>query len=606
MKLPSIAQAWADYVRTYRRFPLTQICAVIVTIVGIILIENERSSIPSILYNILLSTILAIPLMTALKLAGERESVASGSRRILQAIGVALIVVYAFTIPADLPNAPEFHIFRFFAFAIGCSLLLSFLPFWIRGQINGFWQFNRIIVFRIILAGAFGAVLFAGLGLALAALDNLFGINVPPERYLDLWIMIMGLFVVPFILSGIPDNLRELDEVTDYPRPLKVFGQYVLPPLVMVYFVILYIYIAKIIITWNWPQGWVGRLILGFSATGILAMFVLDPIREKIETHWIKKASRWYYVILLPLIVVLLLALWRRISEYGITEDRYMGVAIGIWLAFIAAYFLLSRTRSIKMIPASLCILTFLISAGPWSMFAVSERSQVQRLKTMLTADSILANGIVQKAPSPLPDDHIMQISSILSYLHGVHGFSKIEPWFAESLRLDSVCNGSWFKSSVYVTEIMGVDFNLYGLSRLNKSLSVSIDPQTGIAISEYEYMVQAKYVSSKVMNFDTAQMPIVTEIATAGDSVVMRFITDSVISDSVVIPLHPLIERIASASDGRNEVEISGENAILEYEAAEFKTMFVILSAFFDREDSTIVPTSYNAIILYSRKGAH
>lgn len=602
MKLPSIAQIWAEYNRTFRRFPLTLISAVIGTVAAIVLVEHEELSESSILYNILLSTILALPLMTALKLAAERESSNSGRGWILRAIGVALLVTYAFTIPTDLPRAPLFHLFRFFAFGIGCCLLFSFLPFRHKGQGNGFWQFNRIIVFRIILAGAFAVVLFSGLGLALAALENLFGMEIPPERYFELWILILGFFVVPFILSGIPENLSELDGVADYPRSLKVFGQYVLSPIVLVYFVILFAYIAKIIITWSWPQGWVGRLILGFSATGILALFVLDPIREKMETLWIKRASRWYYLILLPLIVVLFLALWRRISEYGLTEDRYLGLAIGVWLAFTSGYFLLSRSKSIKMIPASLCAFTFLISVGPWGMFSVSEQSQIRRLKEMLIADSILVNGMVQKAPSPVSDDHEIQISSILSYLHQVHGFSEIEPWFAETLRIDTAGTGSRFKEPAYVAGLLGVEFNLYRGPGRDKYIYVHIDPQTPISISGYDHMVRAGYGRYEV-SVNPVKQPITSEIETTADSVVVKFVTDSAPFDSVVIPLRPLIDRIVEAHANARGLQIPGEKAMFEYETAGFKTKVVMLQVHLQQQDSTVVANSYDALIFYSRK---
>jgi hypothetical protein len=602
MRLPSITQIWAEYSRSFRRFPLTMISAVIGTVVAVVLIEHEEAFQPSILYNVLLTTILALPLLTALKLAAEKETSNSGFGWTLQVIGVTLLVVYAFTIPADLPRAPLFHFFRFFAFGIGCSLLLSFLPFLRNGFGSGFWQFNRIIVFRIVLAGAFAMVLFSGLALALAALDNLFNMEIPPERYFELWTLIMGLFVVPFILSGIPKNLSELDNVTDYPRPLEVFGQYVLSPLVLVYFVILYAYIAKIIITWSWPQGWVGRLILGFSATGILALFVLDPIREKMGTTWIKRASRWYYLILFPLIIILFLALWRRISEYGLTEDRYLGLVIGVWLAFTAGYFLLSRSRSIRMIPASLCALAFLISVGPWGMFSVSEQSQIRRLKEMLVADSILVNGTVQKATSPVSDDHEVQISAILSYLHEVHGFSEIEPWFIETLRLDTAGAENNFKDPANVAGLLGVEFNPYGRRWKDKYFSVSIDPRIPISISRYDHMVRAEY-GGLVAYASPAAEPVTSEIETSTDSVVVRLVADSTGFDSLVIPLRTLIDRMVSAHENAHGTQIPGEKASFEYETAGFNIEVVMLEAHFRRQDSTIVVDSYDALILYSRK---
>jgi hypothetical protein len=602
LKLPSITQVWAELKRTSQRFPLTLISAVILTVVSIILIEQGETSEPSVLYSILLTTILALPLLTALKLAAERVGSNSSLGWILQPIGVVLLLVYAFTVPVDLPGAPLVHMFRFFAFAIVCCLLVSFLPFRQKGESTGFWQFNKIIVFRIVLAEVFAFVLYSGLTLALAALDNLFGIDIPGKRYFELWILIQGLFAVTFVLSGIPGNLSELDQVADYPRSVKVLGQYLLSPLVLVYFVILYAYIAKIIITWSWPQGWVGRLILGFSATGILAFFVLDPLRERAEALWIKKASRWYYLILLPLIVVLFLALWRRISDYGLTEDRYLGLAIGVWLALTAGYFLLSRAKSIKTIPASLCVFTFLISVGPWGMFSVSEQSQIHRLKGILEADSILVNGKVQKAPLPVPEDHRVEISGILSYLHEVHGYNSIESWFAQSLSPDTAGSRSQFKSPEEVAELMGVEYSRWRGPQMGKYFSVSADLLAPVSISGFDHMLRVGYrrTDAKV---NVPKQPADSDIEATTDSAAMSLFSEKDSSNAVVIPLHPVLDSMASAQAHVIGSSVPAEKATFDYENTGFRTRVVMLNANFERQDSTVVVNSYDALILYSQK---
>ena len=42
---------------------------------------------------------------------------------------------------------------------------------------------------------------------------------------------------------------------------------------------------------------------------------------------------------LIPLIVVLFLAVWRRVSDYGITEPRYIAIVYGLWLVAMVALF---------------------------------------------------------------------------------------------------------------------------------------------------------------------------------------------------------------------------------------------------------------------------
>ncbi|MFZ5979027.1 MAG: DUF4153 domain-containing protein [Candidatus Zixiibacteriota bacterium] len=599
MKLPSIVQIGTEYIKTIRRFPLVILSAVAGSVMAIILVENEGEPPASILYNILLASILALPLLASLKLTAEKFKLPTAKLWSLQAIGLCLLIAYAFTIPSNLDGAPMFYLFRFFAFALGLCFLFSVLPFSRVGQANGFWQFNKIIVFRIILTGAFAVVLFAGLGLALAALDNLFGMDIPPQRYGELWILINGLFTVGFLLAGIPDDLDALEKVGDYPKGLKIFAQYVLAPLVLVYFVILYAYIAKIIVTWNWPQGWVGRLILGFSATGILALFVLDPIRDQLGQSWLRRAARWYYITLVPLVAVLFLALWRRISEYGLTEDRYLGLAAGVWLAIMAAYFIISKRRNIKIIPASLCALTFLISFGPWGMFAVSEKSQIARLQGFLESNSILVEGSVQKAPGVVSENDIAEISSILWYLREVHGYDGIQSWFSENLRLDST-ETSWFKDAPAVAGMMGFEFDMYSRSGSSGFFSLTVDLKSPVSISGYDHLVQVTYSKSEAV---TPPFPINAPCAimTAPDSIVLTIPQDTSAFDSLAMDLRPLIDSMTAAYGGIRSQKIPADKATAEYASAFMRAKIIMLDLYLERTDDTTAVINYDALIMYS-----
>src|SRR5699024_3468757 len=168
-----------------------------------------------------------------------------------------------------------------------------------------------------------------------------------------------------FFLAGIPDPIHKLDRIRNYPKGLKVFTQNILIPLVIIYMIILYLYMAKIITQWAWPEGWISILVLSFSIAGILANLLLHPLRNDIKYKWVKRFSKGYYWILVPLSILLLLAIWRRISEYGITVERYFVLVLGLWLTGIVLYFVISRAKNIKVIPASLCIVAFAISIGP-------------------------------------------------------------------------------------------------------------------------------------------------------------------------------------------------------------------------------------------------
>ncbi len=496
MKLPSVQQILQDATHTIQRFPFVLLNAVLGTITAVILIDYEGPDQPTVLFKILLATILGIPLLTGFALFSEKKKWGKGRAIALQIFGLLLLVGYGCSVPSDLVDAPAIHILRLLMIAVALHLFVSFAPFSGSGEINGFWHYNKILLLRLIITAVYTVVLYAGLALALAALDNLFGMDVPGKRYAELWIIILGLFTTWAFLAGIPEDLSPLEGSTDYPKGIKIFAQYILFPLVLIYLVILYAYMAKILIAWDWPQGWVSRLILGFATTGIFSLLLLYPIRERAENIWIKKASRWLYVLMIPLVIMLLLALWRRISEYGITESRYIAIILGFWLGSIVVYFILSRKKSIKTIPISLCVLALIISFGPWSAFSVSEKSQVDRLQDFLTKNNILVDSRVQKAPATVPQDDILQISSIIAYLHDIHGYDRIQPWFRESLKEDSLGARFKFIEPAEVTEMMGIEYVKVRYTAAGDNIFFRSNQAGLIEIQGYDRMIRGQYVS--------------------------------------------------------------------------------------------------------------
>lgn len=435
MKLPSISHLAHQSLLTLKRFPVVLADAVAGTAAAIALTEIEHATTESLfLHRLLLTATLGLPLLIALALFAERRDWKGLAGLGGQVFGLLLLGGYYFTLPPDVYAPPLLHLIRFWLLLLSAHLLVSFCLFAGRGHGNGFWQFNKTVFLRFLTAALYSLVLFAGLAIALAAVDHLFEIHVRPERYLQLWAAIAGVFNTWFFLSNVPEDLKALDHEIEYPKALKIFTQYILIPLVVVYLAILYAYVAKILLTWEWPKGWVANLVLGFSITGIFALLLVHPIRERAENIWLAKFSRWYFVALIPLVPLLVLSIWQRIMQYGITENRYFVLVLGFWLAGIVGYFLLRRDGSIKVIPVSLCLISLLASFGPWGAFSVSENNQVSRLSELLGRNGILSGGTVRRATGAVPFEDQREVSSIVRYLHQVHTLRGIQPWFKEDL----------------------------------------------------------------------------------------------------------------------------------------------------------------------------
>jgi hypothetical protein len=436
MKLPSVGIMMNAARQTLVRFPFSIGFAVVGSLAALIVVDRDITAENPwfVLNNVFVASTLGIALCAAGVFAGERRGTARGRLFIIQGLLALVVAGYGFTLPRDIYSPPYISGIRHWLLLLSVHLLVAFSAFSRRGETQGFWQFNKNLFLRLLVAFLYTGVLQLGLSVALAAVDHLFGLQVRPERYLELWIVLSGIFNTWFFFSGVPERLDELETDASYPRGLKLFTQYVLLPLVVVYLLILYAYLVKIVVTWDWPKGWVANLVLGFSITGIFSLLLIHPLVHKGEERWILRFSRWFYIAEIPLVAILLLAIGRRVQEYGMTESRYFVVFLGLWLAVMTAYFLIRRGASIKVIPASLCALAFLASVGPWSAFDVSERSQLSRLEARLTANQILVDGKVVRREGGVSDEDAREISSGVTYIVDVHGTRALQPWFKEPL----------------------------------------------------------------------------------------------------------------------------------------------------------------------------
>ena len=493
MKLPSISQVYLEVMRAARRFPFVLFCALALVITALILIETEPKQ--SVGFPILFSVMLGLPLLAALALCAEKRKLSPGLSVSTQLLGVLLLVAHGFSVPTSFQHAQADFFIRFGLLAVGLVLLVMIAPYLKKGEMNGFWQYNKTLFFRLFVAAIFSVVLYLGLAIALTALDKLFGVSIPGKRYGELWVLVAGLFVPWFFLAGVPEDLDGLDRVEEYPKGLKIFAQYILLSLVIVYLLILYAYLFKILIQWNWPKGWVSSLILGFSAVSILSLLLMHPIRNRSENAWIRAAGKWLYVVLIPLIVVLFLAVTERMGDYGITESRYAGIALGLWLSAQVIYFLFSKSKSIKFTIGSLCLFAFLMSWGPWGMLSVSQRSQVGRLTRLLTKNGILVNNLVHKEHGKVSQEDAQDISSIVSYLNEIHGYDAIQPWFADQLKEDAKSGYAFNLAPPKVLDKMGVEFIGYQRGAGGQAFS-SFETKEAVDISGYDRMLwqQAVY----------------------------------------------------------------------------------------------------------------
>ena len=276
-------------------------------------------------------------------------------------------------------------------------LFVSFLPFFSKGENGDFWEYNRKIFLRLVESIFFAIFLFATLSLALVALDQLFGLNIDSKTYLYLWILLLGIFQSWYFLSKFPD--LNYDNKVDTPdRVYLIFTQYLLIPITLIYMSILFAYAIKLGINMSLPQGWVGKLSLSFAVVGVFAYLMNYYNDQFSQLKFVRQFRDHFFTILILPIVLIFISIGRRISDYGMTEQRYLVLAAGIWLLSIAILYGLRKNKDLKWIPISLSgIILIALFSGPLSMFSTTISSQKNRLYDSLISQNRLVDGKLVK-----------------------------------------------------------------------------------------------------------------------------------------------------------------------------------------------------------------
>lgn len=500
------------------RFPLPILSSLIGVCIAIYLTEYNSEIDNKFPYiNLLLTCALAVPLyFCATVLAVKQHLSTTIKTAVFGSVTILLFLVYWSLPDSEITNNTSLPYIKYAIYNIIAHLLVSFIPYVDNQKINGFWNYNKLLFIRILTSMLYSGFLYIGILITLFALKMLFSVEIHDKLYFDIFIVIAGLFNTWFFVAGIPEDFEALENETNYPKGLKIFTQYVLLPFLIIYLLILYAYGTKIIALWDWPKGIVSYLISFVSILGIFTFLLMYPYGNDKENVWIKKVSNLYYYITLPLLVLLFIAISFRLDEYGITINRYIIFLLGVWLSVVSIYFCLKQ-KNIKFIPISLAVLMGLMSFGPWGMFSLSERSQVNRLKSILETHSILKNNQIQnevmwekdslphtwyskkeQTNSDLLKDSIHnEVMSILDYLDDHHGFTMVKPLFKQNISQLIAKDTNRVNEARVIMETMGLEYvTKYKNDIENTYTNYSAINQPFVSLKGYDYLISFSFYS--------------------------------------------------------------------------------------------------------------
>ncbi len=464
-----------------RRFPLSVLSALLLVGIALFLIEIEESDLSDVepLLRLAFVSSLGIIMFAALRLFGSRNPLCIG--------GLILLGVYYYLLP-DMQDPSVVVLQRHFFLIVLFFITLLWATFWNKRPSNElFWAYTKHIVYGLLIAIFFSVLLYLGISAALFAMNVLFNLGVSPKRYAQLWIITIGLFGVLYFLSQIPTDTRTLT-IGMPTRTESIFTRYILTPISLIYFAILYLYTAKILLTLSFPKGILAWIIIVFSAVFIVTYLFRTPF-------WKESSQRFRQLLFIALLLqtfMLGAAIGMRVIEYGWSYNRYLVALLGLWLFGIALYFLLRKDASYRWMFISLSLVIAVSQVGPFSAYAVGKYTQQQRLNMLLHEYPHLSNETAMSVRC-----NIVQTLSYLHVNYGIDGVKTLLPDIVAKFEQKQEENKDlWFIA--FATQELGFDYanscNKEAVDLYPPFVVMQNVPHT-LHISGFDYMIRLSYV---------------------------------------------------------------------------------------------------------------
>jgi hypothetical protein len=299
------------------------------------------------------------------------------------------------------------------------------------------------------------------------------------------------------------------------------------------------------------------------------------PIRYDEGNRWISTFSKWFYLLLIPLIVVLALAVWQRVDQYGITESRYVLIALSLWLAGITIYFLTDRQQNIRVIPMSLCIVALLAVIGPQSASSLSARSQVNRLIDYFESRGAWVNNKLVPITTSEPTGEGAAMVRFLVDRYGKEPFREILSVNIDSLLVgaDSLSRYSKkYERTEIIREYLGLNYDDGDYNQYEYFSAETI--QEPFEIHGYDYLLTFKTYNS---DRDVAAIVNNTTITIKRDSFSIEF------------DLQPMLDTlIKEKAEHRNNFLVRPEK--LSVTSADGNSRLMLHNIYFRRENNQFI----------------
>ncbi len=419
-----------DLARVAQRFPWTLLCALILTAY---LLLDLHKSLPwpedIRLVRVPAALTAALYWSFAATLYGEAKRSEPNVKHALVVAG--WLVIGLLTVLANAIDLNFLYVIAALALSLSIAGYVATMP----GN-SALWLFNHTLWFGAAASGV-ACILFAGgLTVILETIKYLFGLPIPGALVEKIWITASFLIAPAYWLSHVPQSfdteVGEGEPAELVSRLIAAIVKFILVPLLLAYAAILHVYALKILFDGELPKGRLGWLVLTFGSVVAVTALSSYPTRLSggriVALFW----RFWPWLLAVPL-VLLFLAVGARISEYGLTQRRYLVVLAGVWLVSLVVTQGFAKHRDLRFIPGVLAGLLAFASFGPWGATGWPIRAQVRDFGARLEANGMLRDGrvidVASGAQKPSAADKT-RLHGIIDQLRNEHRLIALRPFF--------------------------------------------------------------------------------------------------------------------------------------------------------------------------------
>ncbi len=412
--------------------------------------NNEEHLIAGLLVGVLFSL-----LMT---LFTEKKHIKNSSLVIVIFSVIASVSMYLYMV---LTSNYHYYLLTYYGVVI-CLLALILFELYHQNENEKMFAY---LFSKLIYSWILSMTLLVGLFICVAAFDFLIIHNQNVYKLYGIIVIICEVFIFGCLFLSYIPNGEQLIVIKSYEN---VFHKVALT-LYYILIVILYIYLLKVIITFNMPVGkinWFASFALLFYCTFYLSTLYDEKALSKFH-------KKYGGIVMLPIFLMQSYAIYIRVSAYGLTFWRYTSIIFNIIaLAFIISSLLKYERRWVFIF---ISIIILVVTISPLNLIDVPVYEQELRAKKVLITNKMYSNDKIISNSAISNEDKEVIREAYIYVRHSNSDKSKLfkdidsdsfEKIFGFALEKNEADNTKEFIYCYYYRNI-GESFDITGYSKL-------------------------------------------------------------------------------------------------------------------------------------------